>query len=155
MLSSGGLWQPGEQGGEAAAQAPELIERLRARLGPEAVQGLRAIEDHRPEAAWATSAIQSGLRNEPVRNAVNPALFDRRPLWLLPKPRLLNERDGLPRRRGPLRLLGEAQRIETGWWDGAEVARDYYSAVDIRGVRLWVFREREPPHQWFLHGVFG
>jgi protein ImuB len=179
VLSSEGLWQPGEQGGGAAAQAPELIERLRARLGPEAVQGLRAIEDHRPEVA---SATWSGLQMGPVRNAVNPSLesrgspswrsasvqdpfasrseddrqpFDRRPLWLLPQPRQLHERGGLPRRRGPLRLLGEAERIETGWWDGAEVARDYYTAVDGRGARLWVFREREPPHRWFLHGVFG
>ena len=174
-LFSGGLWQPGEHGGGAAAQAPELIERLRARLGPEAVHGLRAIEDHRPEAAWATSAIQSGLQNEPVRNAVKrlalavpggrapgPDLLSGRsppaavrPLWLLPKPRQLNERDGLPRRRGALRLFGTAERIETGWWDGAEVARDYYTAVDVGGARLWVFREREPPHRWFLHGVFG
>jgi protein ImuB len=191
VLASGGLWQPGEQGGGAAAQAPELIERLRARLGAGAVYGLRVIEDHRPEAAWRVrepvitpSTVQSGSQNDPVRNAVNPSMeargspswrsasggqdhfairsevddsgsSDRRPLWLLSKPRQLNERDGLPRRRGSLRLLGEAERIETGWWDGGEVARDYYTAVDIRGARLWVFREREPPHRWFLHGVFG
>ncbi len=190
VLASGGLWQPGEQGGGAAARAPELIERLRVRLGAEAVHGLGLVGDHRPEAAWkrrepviTTSGIQSGLQNDPVRNAVNPSLetrgspswrsasgqdhfvsrsevddsepFGRRPLWLLPSPRQLSERDGLPRRRGRLRLLGEAERIETGWWDGAEVGRDYYTAVDIRGARLWVFREREPPHRWFLHGVFG
>ena len=190
VLSSAGLWQPGEQGGGAAAQAPELIERLRVRLGAEAVYGLRVVADHRPEAAWKVrepvltpSAIQSGLQNDPVRNVVNPSMetrgspswrsasgqdhfavrsevdnsgrLDRRPLWLLPKPRQLNERDGLPRRRGPLRLLGEGERVETGWWDGGEMARDYYRAVDVRGVRLWVFREREPPHRWFLHGVFG
>jgi protein ImuB len=159
VLASGRLWQPGEHGGGAAAQAPELIERLRARLGPEAVYGLRTFEDHRPEAAWrvrepvmvATSAIRSGLQNETGRNAARPS----RPSWLLPTPRKLNERDGLPRRRGPLRLLGEAERIETGWWDGGEIARDYYTALDMRGTRLWVFREREPPHRWFLHGVFG
>jgi protein ImuB len=181
VLSSGGLWQPGEQGGSGAAQAPELIERLRARLGPEAVHGLRAIEDHRPEAAWqarepfmATPAPRSGLQNNPGRTLIartaireTPGMDSRRsgqgyfasrsrrPLWLLPKPRQLNERDGLPRRRGALRLLSAAERIESGWWDGAEVARDYYTAVDSRGARLWVFREREPPHQWFLHGVFG
>lgn len=153
VLNSGGLWQPGEHGGGVAARAPELIERLRVRLGAEAVYGLRVVEDHRPEAAWkarepvmTTPAIQSGLQNDPGRN---------RPLWLLPVPRLLNERDGLPRWRGALRLLGEAERIETGWWDGGEIARDYYTAVDIRGARLWVFREREPPHRWFLQGVFG
>src|SRR5690348_9766135 len=54
VLDSGRLWQPGEHGGGAAAQAPELIERLRVRLGAEAVYGLRVVEDHRPEAAWKT-----------------------------------------------------------------------------------------------------
>ena len=159
VLGSGRLWQPGEHGGGVAGQAPELIERLRVRLGAEAVYGLQDVEDHRPEGAWkgrepvmATSAIQSGLQNDPGRNAVNSG---RRPLWLLPVPCLLSERDGLPRRRGALRLLGEPERIETGWWDGGEIARDYYVAVDVRGARLWVFREREPPHRWFLHGVFG
>jgi len=206
VLDSGRLWQPGEHGGGAAAQAPELIERLRVRLGAEAVYGLRVVEDHRPEAAWKVrepvvtgsanqivtapaipmitpSAIRSGLQNDPGRNAVDPSMeargspswrsasgqdhfairsevetrggFDRRPLWLLQVPRLLNERDGLPCRRGALRLLGEPERVETGWWDGGEIARDYYAAVDIRGARLWVFRERESPHRWFLHGVFG
>ncbi len=153
VLASGGLWQPGEYGGRAAAQAPELIERLRARLGAEAVYGLRVVEDHRPEAAWKTAdpVARSSESQCPSLGAGHPA----RPLWLLPVPRQLNEHDGLPRRRGALRLLGEAERIETGWWDGAEVARDYYTAVDIHGARLWVFRERESPHRWFLHGVFG
>ena len=79
VLGSGGLWQAGEHGGGAAARAPELIERLRARLGPETVYGLRVIEDHRPEAAWqvrepvlTASAAQSGLRDDSVRNAVRP-----------------------------------------------------------------------------------
>ena len=153
MLSSNSVWQPGEYGGGVGAgRAEELIERLRARLGPEAVYGLRLLAGHRPENAW-------GVR-EPVavgsRSALAPS--DRtapRPLWLLPSPRLLPERDGLPRRRGPLRLLGEAERIETGWWDGGDIARDYFTAVDLHGVRLWVFRERGAPHRWFLHGVFG
>ena len=156
---SAGLWQPGEQGGGAVAQAPELIERLRARLGPEAVYGLRAIEDHRPEAAWKVSepvVTTSGRDHFANRSEVdNQGSVGRRPLWLLPMPRQLTERNGLPRRRGPLRLLGEAERIETGWWDGGEIARDYYIAVDVRGARLWVFRERDPPHRWFLHGVLG
>jgi len=159
VLASGGLWQPGEHGGGAAAQAPALIERLRARLGPEAVYGLQIIEDHRPEAAWRVRepvVTTSGRVNFAIRSAVaNQEAADRRPLWLLPMPRQLNERAGLPRRRGPLRLLGDAERIETGWWDGGDIGRDYYVAVDNRGAHLWVFREREPPHRWFLHGVFG
>jgi protein ImuB len=59
---------------------------------------------------------------------------------------------GAPRN---LRLLDGPERIETGWWDGREVSRDYYVALDPEGARVWVFRERLPPHEWFLHGVFG
>jgi protein ImuB len=176
VLDSGRLWQPGEQGGGVAAQAPELIERLRVRLGAEAVYGLRVVEDHRPEAAWKVNEPIARLSapqcpslgaGHPARTSVCERSPERghvkcprwnapaRPLWLLPVPRLLDERDGLPRKRGALRLMGEAERIETGWWDGGEVARDYYTAIDSRGARLWVFREREPPHRWFLHGMFG
>lgn len=153
---SASLWQPGERGGSAGREACDLIERLRARLGAEAVHGLKRLPAHRPENAWAVAEppTAAGHRGVKVERSADggPA---RRPLWLLPAPRPLTVRDGLPRRRGPLRLTSEPERIETGWWDGAEIARDYYTAVDVHGVRLWVFRERAAPHGWFLHGVFG
>jgi protein ImuB len=169
VLSSSHIWQPGEHGGGSGVQATELIERLRARLGPEAVHGLRVLPGHRPENAWGvTEPIEvrrgaggrgsaPGGRTRAAHEvaAQPPWPAFRRPMWLLPAPKLLSERDRLPRRRGPLRLLGEPERIETGWWDGGEIARDYYTAVDLHGVRLWVFRERNPPHRWYLHGVFG
>ncbi|MDB6042117.1 MAG: hypothetical protein JWM63_668 [Gammaproteobacteria bacterium] len=164
VLSSNHIWQPGEHGGGAGAEAPELIERLRARLGPEAVYGLQVLPGHRPENTWgATEPVEvrrqrgaSGQKRAAHEVAVHaPWPAFRRPTWLLPAPKLLSVRDGLPRRRGPLRLLGEPERIETGWWDGGDIARDYYTAVDIHGVRLWIFRERNPPHRWYLHGVFG
>jgi protein ImuB len=152
VLSSNSVWQPGEYGGGVgAAHGEELIERLRARLGPEAVYGLKVLAGHRPENAWGVREPVS----KPGGGLTVPWPAFRRPLWLLPQPRLLPEREGLPRRRGPLRLLGEAERIETGWWDGGDIARDYFTAVDVHGVRLWVFRERGAPHRWFLHGVFG
>jgi protein ImuB len=143
VFASNSVWQPGEHGGGAGAEAPELIERLRARLGPEAVYGLQVLPGHRPENAWGVREPVAGRDGAPC------------PVWLLAMPKLLSERDGLPRRRGPLRLLGEPERIETGWWDGGDIARDYYTALDVHGVRLWIFRERATPHRWFLHGVFG
>lgn len=157
-LPSCSLWQPGEHGGEAGASSSELIEKLRARLGAEAVYGLQVRADHRPESAWGaidpvSGSCASGRSRAEILQPPWPAF--RRPLWLLPVPRLLAESEGLPRHRGPLRLLGEPERIETGWWDGGEVARDYYTALDVRGVRLWLFRERTPPHRWYLHGIFG
>jgi protein ImuB len=152
------LWQPGERGGSAGRETCDLIERLRARLGTEAVHGLTRLPAHRPERAWAVAEPPlpvTGRRGARAERGADTGPARRRPLWLLPAPQPLTVRDGLPRRRGPLRLVDEPERIETGWWDGAEIARDYYTAVDVHGVRLWVFRERAAPHGWYLHGVFG
>jgi protein ImuB len=148
------LWQPGEHGGGVASEASGLIERLRARLGEDAVHGLQVLEAHRPEKAWNRTAPPP-VASPRLEHPRLPWPAHRRPLWLLPAPLSLPVREGLPRRRGPLQLLGEPERIETGWWDGEEVARDYYTAADAHGVLLWVFREREAPHGWYLHGVFG
>ena len=148
------LWQPGEHGGGLSSEASGLVERLRARLGEEAIYGLTLLESHRPEKAWgrtAPPAIAACSRTPPESDPGR----QRRPLWLLPAPQSLPAEEGLPRHRGPLRLIGEPERIETGWWDGEEIARDYYTAADPHGVLLWVFREREAPHGWYLHGVFG
>jgi protein ImuB len=150
VLESGSVWHAGEYGGARGAESPELIERLRARLGPESVYGVVVRPGHRPEHAWR--------RQEPSANTDSPhppwPAF-RRPVWLLPEPRQLEEIDGLPVRNGTLRLAGDIERIETGWWEQGGVARDYYRAYDNSGTLLWVFRERSEPHRWFLHGVFG
>lgn len=149
------LWQPGEQGGSVLRESSGLIERLRARLGPEAVHGLMLLEGHRPEHAWSVSPPPSAGRGFAARDQGRVALARRWPLWLLGRPLPLAATDGLPQRRGPLRLVSEPERIESGWWDGQDIARDYYTAIDPHGVRLWVFRERSAPHGWFLHGIFG
>jgi protein ImuB len=46
------------------------------------------------------------------------------------------------------------ERIESGWWDGKGVARDYYIARRAQGARWWVFQERNT-QAWYLHGVFA
>jgi protein ImuB len=155
LPGSGSLWQPGEQGGDAAALSGDLIERLRARLGSEAVQGLALREGHRPECAWTVTEPAAATARAAVSAVSEPQAAARRPLWILPAPQPLEVRDGLPRRAGALRLVSEPERIESGWWDGGDIARDYYSALDSHGVRLWVFRDRSAPHGWFLHGIFG
>jgi protein ImuB len=168
------LWQPGEHGGTSASLGTDLIERLRARLGPTAVYGLKVVPGHRPETAWGATEPWAGGRpagHSPSANrrsaqegqawpqggqplsAPGPAL--RRPVWLLSAPQRLCERAGKPWRHGPLRLLSGPERIETGWWDGGEVRRDYYMACDSSGARLWIFREHAAPRGWYLHGVWG
>ena len=144
-----------------AAGAPQLIERLRARLGAEAVQGICLVPEHRPEAAWIGD-IHRFSRLSPVLETSGkigecPHLTGEcppRPLWLLLEPRLLAGEER-PRCEGALELEAGPERIESGWWDGRDVRRDYYVARTPAGVRLWVFRERDAGRRWFLHGVFG
>jgi len=45
------------------------------------------------------------------------------------------------------------ERIETGWWRGRQVCRDYYVVQDQEGGRFWMFRDREN-RRWYLHGCF-
>lgn len=125
---------------------PRLAERLRARLGPEAVRGLRPAADHRPERAWAYGQAQAA---PPITAP------PRRPLWLLESPRRLALRHGAPWLDGPLRLLQGPERIESGWWDEAGIARDYYVAENPARERYWIFRTRGRPREWYLHGVFS
>jgi protein ImuB len=136
----------------------QLVERLRARLGAEAVHGLRLVAEHRPERAWenwghSPFSVPAPNRPRPVVEKMgNVPNF--RPLWLLADPRPLPGEDR-PRCDGPLELEEGPERIESGWWDGRDVRRDYYVARDRTGARLWVFRERQDGGRWFLHGVFG
>jgi protein ImuB len=46
------------------------------------------------------------------------------------------------------------ERIETAWWRGPTVRRDYYVVETKTGARYWLFR-RLRGGGWFLHGMFG
>jgi protein ImuB len=130
-----------------------LVEALRARLGAEAVHGLACAADHRPERAWRVDELGAA---DATRADPGPRPAARRPTWLLAAPQPLATRDGTPCLRGrPLELIAGPERIESGWWDGDDVARDYYRARAADGARLWVFRTRRPPAAWFVHGLFA
>ena len=135
---------------DAGREPPErLLERLRARLGREAVHGLALAADHRPERAWLRAAPGATPAHEPVTPPP-------RPLWLLAKPGVLPlDARRWPQCRGALELLDGPERIETGWWDGDDIERDYYVARDPGGSLLWIYRERRVPARWFLHGLFA
>lgn len=125
-----------------------LLERLRARLGRQAVQGLALRAEHRPEHAWRPVA-------DPLSGTREPAIAVRsRPVWLLPAPERLGLLAGQPGWRGMLRLEQGPERIESGWWDGGDVRRDYYLASNPRGAMLWVYQDLRS-RGWYLHGIFG
>ena len=136
---------------QAAGDWQELVEHLRARLGKEAVSGLALCAEHRPEYA----SVGTEPRAEPGAAKSPSAQFGERPLWLLAQPATLLEADGLPQYQGALKLLVGPERIESGWWDGREVKRDYFVAVSRGGSLLWIYRERQLDSRWYLHGFFA
>jgi len=157
-----------DDGTAAPGDWPKLVERLRARLGGAAVHGLAVAAEHRPERASRAGEIGVGAGEIGVGageigvgageigvGAADPGRFGLRPFWLLPAPQPLAEIDAAPHRGGPLKLLAGPERIESGWWDGAEVARDYFVAETAERTLVWVYRERCPAGGWFLHGLFA
>ena len=140
-LRDAGLFERGQSADpEATAR---LLDRLRARLGQDAVFGVCPVPEHRPERAWRI-AEPGGTTPLPGQW---PVTRPERPLWMLVEPQRFDGWEGT--------LVTGPERIETGWWDGHDVRRDYYVALTRSGVRLWLFRERPPGSGWFLHGVFG
>src|SRR5690606_13689983 len=98
-----------------------LVERLRARLGTEAVYGLQCVAEHRPErASLASGPVLRKRAAKKTRHgqstAQHPALA--RPHWLLPQPQPLRAYRSWSQFEGKLELLQGPERIESGWWDG-------------------------------------
>ena len=127
---------------------------LHARGAGAALRGLGVRPGHQPERTvrWQRPVFEGMLANVrvPQRDGLS-----RQPLWLLPRPARLASPDGRPWLGGrPLRLQLGRERIQSGWWDGAGVDRDYFIAVNGQGAHLWVYRELGGARDWYLHGVF-
>jgi protein ImuB len=139
----------GEEG-VAGGDWRALVERLRSRLGRDAVQGLTVSAEHRPEKAWRCCAPGQG-----AAKASSLADYSGRPLWLLDPPEPLRTVAGDPWLEGRLHLTGGPERIESGWWDGHDIAREYFEALHVSGACYWIYRELREQHAWYLHGVFS
>ncbi len=132
--------------GKPPGQWEHLVERLRARLGADAVYGLVLRAEHRPEHAVSAGELDSKqLRLD----------FGERPFWLLDRPKRIAEIGAAPHHKGPLELLAGPERIESGWWDGDDVARDYFVARTQSEALVWIYREWRGEGGWYLHGVFA
>lgn len=126
-----------------------LLEHLQIRLGNQAIRALKTRADHRPEKAQVHVRAEIGAASA---QEVPPANVPKRPLWLLKEPRYLSSRSEFPE---AMRWVSGPERIETGWWDQQPIHRDYYVAKNHANVLCWIFKERQPPHEWRLHGLFG
>jgi protein ImuB len=135
---------------------------LLARLGEGAAHGLVQVDEHRPERQFLHAAPSLAGAGD-VRAAGDAGRpLASRPLGLMRQPVALDslcDAGGRVRRLRhegrDLALVSGPERIESGWWDGLEVARDYYVAATADGARWWIFRECAAPRCWFLHGCFA
>jgi protein ImuB len=149
---------------EAAATVP-LLDRLRARLGDDAVTRVVPHAEHRPENGVREMGRGNGTRLDfpsapddvllrRQRKSEPGPIFPRRPLWLLAEPEPL----GHLLESKPWILRDGPERIESGWWDGHDVRRDYFVAESPRGETMWIYRDHRygiDDGEWFLHGVFA
>ncbi len=128
-----------------------LLEQLQARLGERHIHRIGNVAEHCPE--YATLQLDplhdsrsAGCRQTPG----NP-----RPFWLLPTPQPLRIKGGRLYHRRPVSIISGPERIETRWWSGTDVRRDYYVAREESGSRLWIYREKTGGRNWYLHGIFA
>ncbi|USD39333.1 DNA polymerase Y family protein [Ferrimonas sp. SCSIO 43195] len=133
-LTSEGLSENGQP--LVASQQPQrqLISQLSARLGAERVRGIATVDEIRPERAWRWAGLGEGSESVASRP---------RPPWLLLEPQAVT-RQQLQLHQGP-------ERLESGWWDGEPVCRDYYLAQTGDHRWCWAFRQHDG---WFIHGWF-
>jgi protein ImuB len=154
--------QPGlfDAGEASAGMLAQLLDSLASRLGRDVVTRIRFVADPQPELACCFDSALELDRREPIDD---PAVFDHRPLWLLARPKPIQTVTlvprGMPQRfhhagmdhdvvhcRGP-------ERIETGWWRGDDIQRDYFMVETTAGTCWWIF-QRLDDGRWFLHGCF-
>ena len=134
----------------------QFMEQLRARLGDNYVKNIRHIAEHCPEYAsrqfdvveFKKSAFHSNLNPNEITNSP-------RPIWLLEPPEQLTLKNSRLYHRKPIVIINGPERIETYWWSGQDIRRNYYVAKELGGSRLWIYHECGGERRWFLHGYFS
>jgi protein ImuB len=163
---------------QAARQLALFIDRCTSRLGPGAVLAPALTADPLPEKAAryrGGGRVQgSGFRERRAgdrgqkagdreqKGNVENALW--RPVVVCSPPVAVHAvsiaPDGPPvwfelegRRHDVIAQCGP-ERIETGWWRGRSVRRDYWRVETASGQRYWLFRHLQTG-QWHLHGHYA
>lgn len=134
----------------------DLLTRLSARLGPEALQQVSVDPDPRPEIACRCRPARQGpppsIAAMDINTGAGRPLFVQWPISVLP-----TDRQRRPMWGGPLRRLTPRERIEAGWWEGEDSSRDYYVARNAAGEQGWLCRvlpRGDAEGYWYLQGTF-
>ncbi len=129
----------------------QFLERLRNRLGNDAIRQVQCVAEHRADKAFEVRCYQPRLKKQDK----NTVYSSQRPVWLLPHPQRLKTTHQGPWLHGLLTIMDGPERIESGWWDGKDQRRDYYIAKSRQQQTLWIYQNIKPPLDWYLHGLFG
>jgi len=149
-----------------SSQLAVLIDRLSSRLGRQAVVAPRLVADALPERSWRyvpwTDQGRAAGSRRPTRQSTTLGPLQR-PLRLhcppLPIRVVAVAPDGPPvvfhhdQQRHQVARHWGPERIETAWWRGRTVRRDYYRVEIASGQRFWLFRQLADG-KWFLQGIF-
>lgn len=159
---------------------PEAAFRLRplaGELDSPLMRGRQAMRGKQAGVGGRRSVANRKLTDSPLkspRQSVLPASLGpsvnepmRRPLKMLTEPSTIEvlafDAEGVPqqirveRRTDQVVRYWGPERIETGWWDGPQVRRDYYRVELASGQWWWIFHQldRVAARVWKLHGVFS
>jgi len=132
---------------ESKHQEPlsQLIDRLRSRLGFQAVEHVYERSEHLPEYCSYTDPNQL---TADTTSSVAPS----RPFWLLKSPQPISQRGKQLYWMDALAIVRGPERLEDYWWS-QPASRDYYVAKTAAGQPVWIFQDRYS-RCWFLHGIF-
>jgi protein ImuB len=156
-----------EEEGEGLAV---FADRVRARLGHEAVLQPVLVETHCPERAVVAVPFSDAASER--RAATGPYAPAERPIRLFHYPEPVEVMAEIPegpparfRWRRALHHVARAEgpeRIAPEWWrESADAAtRDYFRVEDVDGRRYWLYRqgfygEPEALPRWYMHGIFA
>jgi protein ImuB len=137
QLQHGDLIQASSEVAAPTQPLGELVSRLQARLGQQAVQRPHSQRDWRPQQAQQWQLWQANT----LPAMVMPQLP--RPLWLLEPEQPIDPQQW--------QLQWGPERLASGWWDDAPCQRDYYVALDQQQRQGWIFHSQQG---WFVHGWF-
>lgn len=134
-----------------------LLETLCARLGAHSIFCLNQQQDYDPVAAGKYLEYPAASKSSDTKYLLKQRGFglrEQQPCWLLLSPLPLKVQHQSPVYLSPLTFVRGPERIETHWWSGKHIRRDYYIASNQQGMMLWVYRDIGK-RSWFLQGLFA
>ncbi|GAA5444255.1 protein ImuB [Microbulbifer sp. NBRC 101763] len=140
--------------GNQGERSSQLLDKLKARLGHQAISGIALKESYLPEQAWQSAdSLLIKTSSKKKTHQLTPIKAPR-PSWLLPRPTKLLSRNQKLFHHSELQLLQGPERIDGYWWQHGRHGRDYYIAKDQDGSLCWIFQDLTT-EEWFLHGIFS